>query len=762
MDEGLPFLLDNLWQRSSFGLLPEKDSLIETPEFDLPELNITDNYQALLSDPVLDFSLLDERGDAEGNQLDDLELPPQANDIGALSTDHGIPLAQFDIWSAESSCIDNSKLPRLQTWEAFEKREVANSTRTACLSEAGPHTLDAALAMPRRQQSSGVLPRDVSLHALCNLALGRSSVFFQWEEAKQSFERTLKGTPTAGFSLDCSDSLTCDLMDYATMHRRLQAYELATSSHRSPAAVVAFKRSIASVLEAVEANISFQQMDRTWSLLQLQATMEGPRQLLQLLDSLREGLNENMTDEVVISRLSDMINVSLDGGSGFASTLRAILAQVSRPWLAALTADLSLTHQPAMSARTGTQSAADTSVLDASISSLETIRTDGDTFLTKEDRELLKETRDTVKILRTYLPQCADDACCLSESELPDVLRNENPSATGSDVEQTAWGAHDVQLHYLESIDGLMSTEPNLLSFASNDPVYTAANASLAQPDRSEEGSAHHASLEYTSEVNPFGTIRPTIEAQARRSNRILLRYLFDERGLRHHLELQRAFHLFGNGDFVSRLSTALFSTETQSAERKRGIVPTGETMGLRLGAREGQRWPPASSELRLSLLGVLHEAYHGEPPSGSNASSGKSDLPGGLSFAIRELPDSEIDRVMDVDSIYALDFMRLQYAASPPLDAILTPVSMQKYDDIFRFLLRILRVLDLTTQLQKDYTYSHRSHNKEVPRFTREAHTTVSALLSYFMDAGIAVPWTQFQRSLNNIEKALSASTLR
>ncbi|KAI6868123.1 hypothetical protein KC318_g19359 [Hortaea werneckii] len=179
--------------------------------------------------------------------------------------------------------------------------------------------------------------------------------------------------------------------------------------------------------------------------------------------------------------------------------------------------------------------------------------------------------------------------------------------------------------------------------------------------------------------------------------------------------------------------------------------------MGLRLGTRDGQRWPPASSELRLTLLGILNEAYYGASPDDALSPGKQADLPGGLSFSIRELPDEDIDRVMDAGSLYALDFLRLQYAPPAPLDTIITSGSLQRYDDIFRLLLRLLRLLHTTTQMKRDKAgRSMAGGRSSIHRIAFAAHHFVSGLLSYFLDIGIAAPWKILQQRLDGVERAI------
>ncbi|EME86986.1 uncharacterized protein MYCFIDRAFT_107204, partial [Pseudocercospora fijiensis CIRAD86] len=206
--------------------------------------------------------------------------------------------------------------------------------------------------------------------------------------------------------------------------------------------------------------------------------------------------------------------------------------------------------------------------------------------------------------------------------------------------------------------------------------------------------------------------------------------------------DIRASFQMFGNGNFVSRMCAALFSEDVQSAERRRGTVPTAETVGLRLGASHDERWPPASSELQLSLMGILDD------------SAGDASISENLSFAIRELPEVEIDRVLDPHSIYALDFLRLQYNVTAPLDAVLTSNALNNYDEIFRFLLKLLRLVHATGELSKQVLKTRPSAIAST--FAQESQLFVSILVSHIMDLGIAPPWQELIQSILNLERKL------
>jgi len=176
--------------------------------------------------------------------------------------------------------------------------------------------------------------------------------------------------------------------------------------------------------------------------------------------------------------------------------------------------------------------------------------------------------------------------------------------------------------------------------------------------------------------------------------------------------------------------------------------------MGLRLDSRESQRWPPASSELRLTLLNVLSESY-----APNSTPEDKVQLPGGLSFAIRELTDAEIDRVMDPTSIYALDFLRLQYTPPTPIADIFTTTIVQHYDAVFRTLLVHVRVLHATSQLS---LFCHKSQQQRlsasnnqitVRRFAWKARQLSTTIFSHFTDTVIAKAWNVFSELLDALQ---------
>lgn len=252
----------------------------------------------------------------------------------------------------------------------------------------------------------------------------------------------------------------------------------------------------------------------------------------------------------------------------------------------------------------------------------------------------------------------------------------------------------------------------------------------------------------------PLLSFNPIIHAQARLVNHAYLRLLFKDHKLRFHLSILHSFSLLGDGVFAARLSHALFDPDLRSAQRRKGYSRSG-VVGLRLGHRES--WPPAISELRLALMSILADGFDPD-----DRSERPSNIDGGLSshvnFSLRDISEDELKRCMNPHSIEALDFLRLQYRPPAPLDTVLTPLCLDKYDVIFKLLLRCIRMLYVVDHLP--HMALHRSTPRQrskviYQRFRLEAHHIVVATCGYFFD-GIRTNWNMLLQKLNAIESHL------
>jgi hypothetical protein len=772
MDDYDVFSTQSLWRPSIFtiGSNPE-ESIFESLHLKeashlAPKETNGNLFEGLLDGfdlpPIEDVSA---SADFEQDLSQDLDAKPQSD----LQQD--LQLDDDDVWNFEAEPSVPPAEPQLHTWEAFQLGEHAPPNLTY-LSEAGDNAFNAVFQ--QREQSAGIIQHDVTLRACCSLVLGRSSTLFQWDLAKSSFARVLERVSLSGLSLSGSYSLIQHFIKTGTIFRKL--YTFATQSDvKDCTAMVAFRRSIGDLLDHVERHICGQ-LHCIQSLLQLQLLTDRPYHILEHIGTLLQRVRHVRTDEVVISMLSDDVTALAEGSSVLVGAMREILVLVSMPWLQALAEDMGL----ASSLRTNTLLAAPDNA--ASISQHAPAEA---MFLMAEDYRNVASVRRSISLLRQHVPDhpLVKPNGSFLEQDISQMIVRYDPEALVQQANEykdqmsealssyrqrpevlevsTLGDAMEIEssvsddhgpfaLSALEDIADLEAETPHNTSSDTHVYVRLRSNLDVVLAATCEDSISDLAQT--SSDV--LAPLRPFIDVQAALVNGAVMSYVLNTYHLRDHLELHRSYHLFGNGDFVTRLATALFSGEVQTAERKRGNIPTSETMGLRLDSRESQRWPPASSELRLTLLNVLSDSYAPQ-----SANEDKVQLPGGLSFAIRELTDAEIDRVMDPTSIYALDFLRLQYTPPSPLADIFTVPIVQNYDAIFRTLLVHVRVLHATSQLSMFCTKHTKQSSAQaendtiICRFAWKARQLSTTIFSHFTDTVITGAWAAFSQHLDTLQ---------
>lgn len=270
--------------------------------------------------------------------------------------------------------------------------------------------------------------------------------------------------------------------------------------------------------------------------------------------------------------------------------------------------------------------------------------------------------------------------------------------------------------------------------------------------------------------ISPLLSFSQIFAVQARLVNAACLRMFFVEHNLREHFTLLYRFLLLGDSVFTSRVSNALFSDDEDidTTERREGGYRSGGRMGLHVASRDS--WPPASSELRLALAGLLNEAYHGPQQQhvqgGADTSTdpysrASSDLPGALSFAIRDLSPGEFESVMDPHKLSALDFLRINYSPPEPLGEVLTGMAMYKYDRVFRFLLRLVRMRFAVDQVWRDGCRrgggrGRGSMEMLEMKFRIASRHFVVAVAGYIWEIALGATWRGWEGRLDMIERAL------
>ncbi|KAI0042924.1 hypothetical protein FA95DRAFT_508656 [Auriscalpium vulgare] len=255
------------------------------------------------------------------------------------------------------------------------------------------------------------------------------------------------------------------------------------------------------------------------------------------------------------------------------------------------------------------------------------------------------------------------------------------------------------------------------------------------------------------------------------------------------HLTLLRDYMLLTSPSFTSRLQTALFSNSDdwnfegssaralakRSQSRTRAASGSGApwAVGLGLGLSERDSWPPGGADLSYYLRTVIVDSLDSSSPStvtDSSVSSHRGDHPlifeeaeFRLGFAIRDLPvGSGRERWLNPCSIEALDFLLIDYKPPRPLDVVITQDTLSKYQRVFSFILRLMRVQNalgaffrMTRRSSEPLFATMSPFNQLLLHFRFIAHSFVELLSEYVFDTAIR---GNFDTFLEHLEPGSSA----
>ncbi|KAL8868412.1 MAG: hypothetical protein Q9174_005012, partial [Haloplaca sp. 1 TL-2023] len=625
------------------------------------------------------------------------------------------------------------------------------------------------------------------------LALARESLLFRYDEKEKVFQGVVEDMRISGYSQESWRSLTYDFLAYGSSVR--QAVRFASdvrSSNKASSTCIALASGISTILSALEARLSQPLVD-TRTVLGVQSLLEQPTLLLKAITEII-GQVRSFGDDSVPSLLFNLCQTLEYSAPWCRPVFDQLMVRVSQPWMDSAEVFLGLreAHGPSTMTMESTAIANRQLAVHSTSGDLGApsdlegqTRSHRPTFVPDELAQMLLETEQSLNVLRESEPDNPlADVSRLSSLKPPSLqlaftfeALDENQARTQTyesrvlqalkefDASGTFRSAQEPSNSDLIEPINSFSDPPSHLSILlkqMEDPL-----PSMIDPNSSSLIAAVCDSLDSTSPV-PHGvaspplslsatlSLRPLVLAQSRVLAHSTLRLLFRIHRLRFHLRLLHSYPLFANGPFLVRLSHALFDSSLSSAAYQKGrIRSTTGTAGLKLGTRE--TWPPASSELRIALMGVLTDSYFSsvlekDRISADGGLMNRGDLPGDLSFAIRhDMSDSELDKCMDVNGLEALDFLKIAYKPPKPLDAVITNTALEKYDSISRLLLRGARVGFVVKELMQHRRGAAREKSI-VQRFKIEARHFVTTIFGFFADS-IAELWSTMEDRLDRIE---------
>lgn len=569
------------------------------------------------------------------------------------------------------------------------------------ITEAGAGAFDALVGLEgdplklKSHEAAAVDPR-ACCGALLSLALGRESLLFAWQEEHKSFEPTLSSLRIPGCTAPVLDGVIRKCLDCGNAFRGLQSFTRRIYTKDATPCRVALASAIDKVLLVIQSSIADQER-RLRSILHLQIHVERLSRIVLYFHRLASRIKPTFSDEGVLSVVFEQVQAMEYGEPQVKEITRQVLQRVSRPWIDFLEEWLGTKPELGVplskheiGRRKGFVKVDSETYVDDHGDEIEEVDFQLDldripSFMSPEIMQSVYETGRNLRFIRSSHPthwlahskqafskifsiewqfdwdsvrrleqNVSEYEASVLAAAAPFLSENQHQLHSAKDLFEDATykirmfstDEGELQKRLAESMDQLSRPrqDPSL-----GDSLAEAVRASIRSGT---EAQSNFAGIEFTPHwsllpVLSFGSI---ISTQSRVVGRESLKLLFKEHDLRGHLRIQRDFHLCRNGMFCSRLAHALFDPELESAERQAGVARQGGVMGLRLGGRD--TWPPASSELRLALMGVLLESYNGEQSLDSPGHT--KQLPGDLSFGVRDLSSEEIDKCMDPNGLEA------------------------------------------------------------------------------------------------------------
>ena len=746
----------------------------------LPSLNIPELRVPSLED--FPFEPVEDLGSLESSSASFSDVIPESSDN-----------VEGDIWTTPEVLSEEKEGRKVKCWEDFYK-EGPKPRQISYISESGPESFDALLSSISTSCTKDLqypqvcaLRRNVVVASLMQLGLGTESVLYRYDSSKQSFQARFDHVRPSGYSVELFRSLELDIIEHGNRLKIIRSFiENSFSSRKPSRSLVAIAGCVRAILKTLDVALSrmAQSID---TLLQLQTLLQGPFRILVFLQELIESISTAASDEQILSLLYRS-TIAFEGLDLMRIMAFEMLSKVAGPWLESVGNWLGLSPDLCYPDR-GMKVAFIQAVedfdsqqkQDPSKTAFEMNESGIPEFMAVKDATKILETGQSLQMLQRHKPQhplvsrsVATQMHSISldlraswahierirlqaekhRADLLDAIQ-EYDSCSGAVRKVLDLEKEEIQCESTTEIQGRLEMSIFTLNaqierplaelVTDSDNTFLRAIAASLSADRhpADEASLSHPPLSLV----PSLCINPVIDAHACLINQSCLQMLFKDCKLRSHLSVQYRYSLLGDGVFSSRLSHALFDPDLPSAERRKGSPRVGAS-GLKLGFRE--TWPPASSELRLALMGILSDSYDA-----ASSHSRTAELPGGLSFAIRPLPEEDLQKCVDPNSIFALDFLRLQYKPPAPLDALITQSALDKYDSIFRLLILMTRMLYAVKGIsqEKGPRSTTKDRSSVTQRFSIEAFHFVSSVSSYFFEV-INEYWVAFERRVDVLEK--------
>ncbi|KAL8712029.1 MAG: hypothetical protein Q9220_003725 [cf. Caloplaca sp. 1 TL-2023] len=803
LEPGDPFAIPDLWPTSN--LIKEEDEAFPCTE--LVRFDDQPDDQLVVFTPVLNSIPTLESGDDDFLQFlkkeqngaipfcyGPLEEIESLDSSSSSSESENIPTfddGDEDPWSVRGILRPMVILPSVANYEKFLDRSFERQFLLP-VNAVGPRISYSELSHKDvsgfdetvDHQQAFFLRPDVILSSLVQLAFGRESVIYQYDEQLESFLPVQKDIRPPGISPKDFEHLIARVISYASQIRKTKKIAGALRGSKATSSVfVALASGIDTVLSAIETYLS-EPLSNISAILDLQTFLDQPMNLVDFMSVIVEKATSTDDSIELLSILFDSVQRS---ELWLRPIMKELLACVSSPWLESTERQVGLGQHTA-SPMIYSKSAIDEQPhFDSSLPLDIEGQKEGNpgrripNFISKDLDGIIWETRRGWEVLQNHEPE-HPIACLTSSPALdPPLLQWHN---SWRDVERIEVMAHDYECNILqvlkqfhkpctvgwaqarpnkevpECLDQIIEAQELLLTSLTrlNGPLPTFFTSNVSPLSTAVHQVVNGAQESYdTAEIIPIDLVppasfQPILSAQSRLVSRSVFHLLFRTHSLRSHLRLLHSSLLFADGSFLTRLSDTLFkfplpskgNTNEHDSPRESGLEDS-----------VGKSWPPASSALRIALMDILTESCNASRPQSRGV---EGDLPGGLGFSFHcdVTPAGQ-------DDLEAFDFLRLQYKPPKPLDNIITDSILEQYDRLSHLLLRGARMVSVVSSMMRHQGKA--KHLRDKPRirdvlrqrFRFEALHFVTTVFNFLRD-NVEETWSAFQRSLDGVENDLAS----
>lgn len=622
---------------------------------------------------------------------------------------------------------------------------------------------DAAVSRSRQvNHVTGQALQYITLEALQSASTGQSSRLFRWDAQHAKLLPVSDNFILSGYSAAISQSLYTPILEQGSLLRNLHAAfaESPGITHNVLPALATFAHIVRLTLSAVDAYIYERRRAAVRSVEPLTELAQILLPLLRPLFELQNALALCQTNLAVIRAVLRQAKLVCVDTDRWRTLFAEILRQMKASWYKVL---LRAIWVPSSSRVEHSD--------DASLD------------LSTEDLKLMSDIKSArVTLYQQRSAHWASAALPLSN----ELQRQDNGHVRGSqgvetsgsnkmyqqnhNVEHKSCTQEDTILWSPFSVEKLTSAgnEASQLGLAcapqKNRNIMEAVEHALDMTARSHDAEIQQHGDPFSDDV--LAAIRPVLIIEARLNKQALLRFLLQTCQVRDHLEMHGKCFLLNDADFAERLSFALFGGITATS-----IIPTNESgfnierWSLRLNHYPQQKWPPRTSEVTLSLIGVIMQPDMVVDDSGTD--SRRDDRLDYLHLSLRELDEADTERSNSPDSIAALDFIQLISRPAPPVDLILTEKVLKDYDRIFRWMLVVSRLqhirkllhFNVVTRAEKRQELLQRRsrpHLLSLMAVVHEINHFISSIATYTFDSAVRLPWERFMARLELLKQSM------